>query len=154
MKIEHLIFAAFLLTPGQISGQIDVTRSLFTPPVVSETQTDPVRFEATVIGNPPSVVFEYDGADRPMFNDGTNGDQVAGDDTWTIMFTPSEILSKNTPSRIFRPFIGFVRVEGFGRLNVFGEVWTSAIGLREVRSINGGGHDRNSVVYGRSGYYG
>jgi len=43
MKTEHLIFAAFLLTPGRISGQIDVTRSLFTPVVVSETQTDPIR---------------------------------------------------------------------------------------------------------------
>jgi hypothetical protein len=55
MKTEHLIFAAFLLTPGQISGQIDVTRSLFTPVVVSGRQTDPAcseeGFELRIAGN-------------------------------------------------------------------------------------------------------
>jgi len=57
----------------------NVTRMVFTPPVVPDTQTDPVRFEATVTGNLPSVVFDYNGADRPMFDNGTNGDRVAGD---------------------------------------------------------------------------
>src|SRR4051812_18228642 len=71
--------AAFLLVPGHLFGQPDVTRMLFTPPVVPETQTDPVRFEATVTGGPSSVAYNYSGTDRPMFDDGTHGDLAAGD---------------------------------------------------------------------------
>ena len=137
---------ALFLAPTSVFCQIDVTRYLFTPMVVPETQVEPVRFEVTVTGNPPSVVFEYSGVDRPMFDDGTNGDQVAGDGTWTIMFTASEILSRNVPSRVFRPFIGFVEVQGGGRFNVFAEVWTSEIGLREIRPVNGGGQETDYIV--------
>ncbi len=142
----YALALGLFLAPMSVFCQIDVTRYLFTPPVVPETQVESVRFEVTVIGNPPSVVFEYSGADRPMFDDGTNGDQVAGDGTWTIMFTASEILSRNVPSRVFRPFIGFLRVEGGGRFNVFAEVWTSEIGLREIRPVKGGGQQTDYIV--------
>ncbi len=54
-----------------------VTRFKFTPPVVPETQVNPVLFEATVIGSPASVVFNYNSVDRPMYDDGTHGDVVA-----------------------------------------------------------------------------
>jgi hypothetical protein len=105
-----------------------VTRSWFTPSVVPETQTQPVRFEATVSPNAASVAFNYNSVDRPMFDNGTNGDLVAGDGTWTILFTANEILRKNTAVRVFRPFIGQCKPAGGSSFNTVAEVWTSAIG--------------------------
>lgn len=124
----------------------NVTRMLFTPPVVPETQTDPVRFEATVSGNPTSVVFNYNGVDRQMFDNGANGDLVAGDGTWTILFTPAEILGKNTADRVFRPFVGTCKPAGGGVFNVIAEVWTSAIGLRDVRAIDANGQETDYIA--------
>lgn len=54
LQAAVLAFGLFLV-PGQISNQADNTRSQSTPPVVPETQTDPVRFEVTVTGGPVSV---------------------------------------------------------------------------------------------------
>lgn len=67
LQAAVLAFGLFLV-PGQISGQIDITRSQFTPPVVPETQIDPVRFEVTVTGGPASVLFRYNGIHRPMWD--------------------------------------------------------------------------------------
>lgn len=128
-----------------------VTRIRFTPPVVAETQTDPVRFEATVSGS-SSVVFNYDNVDRTMFDDGTNGDLAPDDGIWTIMFSPAEILSKNTPARVFRPFLGQVKPTGGSPVNVIAEVWTSEIGLRDVRPNDAGGQETDYVAnYAASG---
>ena len=133
------------IAPTSIQAQT-VTRMRFTPTVVPETQTDPVRFEATVSGSPASVTFNYNSVDRPMFDNGTNGDLVAGDGTWTILFTPQEILNKNTPARVFRPFIGTCRPAGGGAFNVVAEVWTSAIGLPAVHAIDAGGQETDYVA--------
>ena len=146
MQLLRVAFSILLLaTFFKIAAQ-DVTRMRFTPPVVPETQVDPVRFEATITGNPSSVMFNYNGADRPMYNDGTHGDQVAGDALWTILFTPSEILNKNTPDRVFRPFIGFCKPAGAGSFNIIAEVWTSAIGLRSVRAVDVGGQETDYIT--------
>jgi len=149
-SFRHLIGIALLCICGSalsptVHGQA-VTRARFTPPVVPETQIDPVRFEATVSGSPASVAFNYNGADRPMFDNGTNGDQVAGDGVWTILFTPAEILSKNTAARVFRPFIGTCRPAGGGAFNVVAEVWTSAIGSPAVRSIDSNGQETDYIA--------
>jgi hypothetical protein len=125
---------AFIFLAAQ-DALAQVTRTLFTPPVVPENYTQPVRFEATVTGSPASVVFEYNLVDRPMFDNGTNGDQVANDGVWTILFQPGEILSKLTPGSVFRPFIGYCKV-GASRFNVFAEVWTSTVSLPAIRQLD------------------
>src|SRR2546425_6162990 len=76
-----------LLSPSSAPAQA-VTRERFTPTVVPETQTDPVRFEATISGNPSAVVFTYNGVDRPMFDNGANGDLVAGDGRLVVRIAP------------------------------------------------------------------
>ena len=134
---------AFLAVAHQASAVIQMS---FYPPVVPETQTDPVRFEALVQGGVPPVLFNYDGVDRPMYDDGTHGDRVAGDGLWTILFTPEEILSKNTGDQVFRPFIGTCRASKTGTFDVFAEVWTSEIGLRTVRPIDATGQETDYVV--------
>jgi hypothetical protein len=154
MAIKFRVLIAFgsvllCLGGGALAPSIkaqNVTRMLFTPPVVPETQSDPVRFEATVTGTPSSVVFNYNNVDRPMFDDGTHGDVVAGDAVWTILFTPAEILAKNTADRVFRPFIGTCKPAGGGVFNVVAEVWTSAIGLRDVRAIDASGQETDYVA--------
>ena len=108
----------------------------FTPTVVPETYTQPVTFEAMVTESPASVAFSYNGVDRPMFDDGTNGDRVAGDAIWTIQFAANEILSKMTPASVNRPFIGFCKPAGGGQFNVFAEVWTASMGIAPAYTRN------------------
>src|SRR5437660_3073962 len=139
-----LLFVGCVASP---SGQSQtVTRALFTPTVVPETQTAPVRLEAMIPGSPPSVTFNYNGVDRPMFDNGTNGDLVAGDGVWTVQFTANEILSQNTADRVFRPFIGRIKINGVNAFNVIAEVWTAAIGLRDVRAINSSGQETDYIA--------
>lgn len=138
------VLAALIFASNSFS-QIDVIRGHFTPPVMPENWTQPVLFEATVTGNPTSVTFNISGT-RPMFDDGTNGDKVAGDGTWSILFTPQEILLRTVPNRIFRPIVGTCNVAGFGALNVIGEVWKSEIGLRTVRPIDASGQETDYIA--------
>jgi hypothetical protein len=140
------IIAALCLVALSAKAAPDVTRAWFTPPVVPEGSTQQVRFEATVTENPASVAFEYNGVDRPMFDDGTNGDLVAADGTWTILFPANDIVSKLTPARVQRPIVGFCEPAGGGRLNVIGEVWTASLGLPAVQSIDGNAQQTDYIV--------
>jgi hypothetical protein len=133
--------AAPLFCPAQ-----NITRMWFTPPVVPETHTQSVRFEATVSPAVASCAFNYNGVDRAMFDNGTNGDLVAGDSTWTILFTANEILSKNTAIRVFRPFIGTCRPAGGSAFNAVAECWTSSVGLPSVRAIDATGQETDYVA--------
>jgi hypothetical protein len=125
-----LVPTLFPATASQAAPSVTAMR--FTPLVVPETYALPVTFEATTTGAPASVAFAYNGVDRAMFDNGTNGDRVAGDGVWTIQFLPAEILGKLTPASVNRPFIGFCKPAGGGQFNVFAEVWTSTIGLASV----------------------
>lgn len=121
-----------ICSPLQISGQ-NVARSNFKPHVISINRSEPVLFEALVTGAPTKVMFEYNGLERPMNDDGSNGDVVAGDSIYTIIFQAGEITGKLTDSDVFRPFIGFcIPYQGeiqAGRFNIFAEIWTEEIQL-------------------------
>ena len=71
--------AALLLSHMCTAAVPDIFRSWFTPTVVPNTFTGNVRFEAEITGGPVSVAFRYNSVDRPMFDDGSNGDLAAGD---------------------------------------------------------------------------
>ena len=132
---------------ARLQAAIDVTREWFTPPVVPENYAQPVRYEVTITGNPASVNFEYNGADRPMFDDGTHGDLIAGDGTWTILFQPNEILSKLTSAWVYRPFIGYVKPAGAGfQLNAFAEIWTSSVGLTSIAPVDSGTQQTEYII--------
>src|SRR5262245_46528634 len=107
----------------------DVYRSWFTPTVVPSTFTGDVRFEAEITGLPGSVSFNYNGVDRPMRDDGTAGDRVAGDAVWTCLFTASEVLTKNTANRVHRPVLGTCRFSPTATLHVVAEVRSPSIPL-------------------------
>jgi hypothetical protein len=124
----------------------DVTRMWFTPPVVPTNYTQTVRFEAAVTENPASVAFEYNGVDRPMNDSGINGDRAAGDGIWTTLFQPGEITNKLTAASVFRPFIGYCKPAGSGRFNIFAEVWTSAIGLAPIRTIDSASQETDYII--------
>lgn len=105
----------------------DVTRMWFSPTVIPENYTQPVLFQATVVGLPSggTMKFAYNALVsntdvRQMYDDGTHGDLVAGDGTWSITFQPSEILGLDIPADVFRPFVGFVQPTGAGNYNIFG----------------------------------
>lgn len=130
-----LIAFCFASAVTSLRAAPDVTRMGFTPQVVPITYTETVRFEATVTESPASVAFEYNSVDRAMYDDGTHGDRVAGDGTWTTLFQANEIVSKLTPGRVYRPFIGYCKPAGSGRYNIFAEIWTPDIGLVAVESL-------------------
>jgi hypothetical protein len=148
-SVRHLIGIILLCIGVTVvaprSQAQSVTRFRFTPTVVPETQVNPVKFEATITGNPASVAFSYNGVDRPMSDNGTNGDLVAGDGVWTIQFTAAEILNKNTPDRVFRPVIGQIKLAS-GAFNVVAEVWTSAIGSPTVHPIDANGQETDYIA--------
>ena len=127
-----LAFIATFLTASVSQAVPVVTAMRFTPLVVPDSYALAITFEATTTGSPASVAFEYNGVDRAMFDNGTNGDLVSGDGVWTIQFLPGEIIGKLTPAAVYRPFIGFCKPAGGGMYNVFAEVWTSAIGTASV----------------------
>jgi hypothetical protein len=124
----------------------DVTRMWFTPTVIPNDYTLPVRFEASITNSPATVAFEYNGVDRPMYDDGTNGDQVAGDGTWTVQFTPAEIMAKLTDAWVYRPFIGYCKPAGGSKFNIFAEIWTPTIGLASVQSVSATAQKTDYVV--------
>ena len=128
------------------SAAPDVFRSWFTPTVVPTNFTNNVRFEAEITGEPPSVSFLYNGISRPMWDDGSNGDRVAGDAVWTCLFTASEILSKNTASRVFHPFIGTCNPAGAGAFNTVAEVWSSPMGLVAPTNVGATFQETDYVV--------
>ncbi len=137
MSRRYYFCLLVLLMPCAAQAQLDVTRHWFTPPVVPNNYTGTVRYEATVTGGPSTVTFLYDGVDRTMYDDGTNGgDLTAADGTYTTTFTANEIISKLTAARVFRPHIGFCRLNTTAaQFNVFGEVWTPSIGLAPVTPL-------------------
>jgi len=118
-----------LYGPSVSPAAPNVFRSWFTPTVVPTDFPGPVRFEAEITENPASVVFNYNGVNRSMFDNGSNGDLTAGDGVWTCLFTTAEIFARNLPNRVFRPFIGTCNPANGGAFNTVAEVWTSQIGL-------------------------
>lgn len=124
-----MVITVVICHPLASSAAPNVFRSWFTPTVVPTNFAGPVRFEAQITENPASVVFTYNGVNRQMYDDGSNGDLVAGDTLWTCLFTTSEIFARNFANRVFRPFIGTCTPAGSAAFNTVAEVWTPEIGL-------------------------
>ena len=124
-----VVVVVFVFHPTESSAAPNVFRSWFTPTVVPANFAGPVRFEAEITENPASVLFNYNGANRSMYDDASNGDLVASDGIWTCLFTTAEIFARNSANRVFRPFIGTCTPAGGGAFNTVAEVWTPEIGL-------------------------
>jgi hypothetical protein len=91
----------------------------FDPLVVRRSATIPVRFELAVTGRPSRVAFELNtnaspfnqpGTDHDMRDDGTGGDRVAGDGTYTVTFPAQTLLGGMTPDDVSRRFVGFAKI--------------------------------------------
>lgn len=138
LRLASALVACGMLWAPRVASQGPpaISRGWFTPIVVPDSYTQPVRFEAQVTGVPSTVAFEYNGADRAMVDDGTQGDVAAGDGIWTIQFSPNEIVGKLTPAWVYRPFIGYAKLDGQRKQNVVAEIWTPAIGLVDLRPID------------------
>lgn len=134
-----------LALPGVAAAQ-SVVRVVFTPPVLPAIWTNTVKLEATITGNPSSVVFTYNGVDRSLSDSGTSGDAVASNGVWTTSFTAAEVFAKNVSNRIHRPSMGQLKPAGGGAYNVFAEVCSPSIGLAAVRPVDGGGQETDYVV--------
>ncbi|MDN5204896.1 fibronectin type III domain-containing protein [Fulvivirgaceae bacterium BMA10] len=124
--VIQLLFANQFLSTAQTIEKFN-----FKPQVIRFDQTLPVLFEVIPKGDFTNVVFEYEQADRPMLDDGSGGDLIAGDGIYSISFEANEIIDKLEDSDVFRPFIGFCKLvnntEIKLKLNVFAEIWTPDI---------------------------
>ncbi|MEO0445589.1 MAG: hypothetical protein AAF191_05875, partial [Verrucomicrobiota bacterium] len=114
----------------------NVDRAWFTPPVVHEGLVDPVRLEVSVSGPHQGVAIEIRGEDRLLSDDGQNGDLKRGDATWSILLDAGEILGLHSEDRVYRPFIGFCKIDGQRKYNVTAQVWTEEIGLRPIEKLD------------------
>lgn len=147
MKTKPLAYALVvsLAMPGVVAAQT-VTRAVFTPPVLPASWTNTVKFEATITGNPTSVVFTYNGANRPLSDGGTNGDAVTSNGVWTTSFTAAEVFAKNVSNRIHRPSMGQLKPAGGLAYNVFAEVCSPSVGLVAVRPVDAGVQETDYIV--------
>src|SRR5262249_28508258 len=118
-------------------AELQVVYSKFDPIVIRTDRTQPVLFEAKVVGSLSRVVFEYTtdpqqvGVDLEMRDDGTGGDRVAGDSVYTVTVQASLITQGLQANDVFRRFVGLLKVfpntgnpfQG----NVFAEIITDQI---------------------------
>ncbi len=106
------------------------------PLVIPIDTTAPILLRAQANGA-TRVSFEYNpnnlatGQEIPMLDDGTGGDQVAGDGIYTVTLTPAQAAQGLQTSDVFRKFIGFIKpfqgtTQG-SRINTFTNVITSDI---------------------------
>ncbi len=129
-----IVFPVFVL-----KGQT-VERLRFTPHVIRLDRTESVIFEAKISGIFSNVVFEIDGEDRQMFDDGFSGDRIPGDSIYSLTFEATEITSRLITSDVFRPFLGYCKIiDSLGteyRINIFAEIWTEDIPLVKINQLD------------------
>ena len=125
--------------------EVQVVYSKFDPVVIRSDRTQPVLFEAKVVGSLSRVVFEYTtdfqqvGVEFEMRDDGTGGDRVAGDSVYTVTVQASSITQGLQVNDVFRRFVGFLKVlpntgnpfQG----NVFAEIITDQIPRLPITSL-------------------
>lgn len=142
-----LLIIAGLSDPSVAFAQTEVKvfYGQFNPMVIRSDRTEPVLFEAKVVGSVTRVALEYTtdfqqaGVDLQMRDDGTGGDRVAGDSIYTITLQASQITQGLQVNDVFRRFVGFFRVvpvkgnvfEG----NVFAEIITDQIPRLPITSL-------------------
>ena len=147
-----ILCLAFLIIPGLrdpsaafAQTQPQVLYGQFDPIVIRSDRTQPVLFEAKVVGSVSRVALEYTtdpqhaGVDLQMRDDGTGGDRVAGDSVYTVTLQASMITQGLQVNDVFRRFVGFFRVVPvFGNVfegNVFAEVITDQIPRLAITSL-------------------
>ena len=117
--------------------EVQVVYSQFDPLVIRSDRTQPVLFEAKVLGSVSRVALEYTtdsqqvGVDLEMRDDGTGGDRAAGDSVYTVTIQASQITLGLQVNDVFRRFVGFLKVfpvtGNIFRGNVLAEIITDEI---------------------------
>ncbi|HEU4508632.1 MAG TPA: choice-of-anchor X domain-containing protein [Pyrinomonadaceae bacterium] len=142
-----LSIIAGLASPSAALAQTQpqVVYSQFDPIVIRSDGTQPVLFEARVVGNPSRVVLEFTtvvqqaGVDLEMRDDGSGGDRAAGDSVYTVMVQASQITQGLQADDVFRRFIGFLKVFQSTNLvfrgNVIAEIITDQIARLPITSL-------------------
>ena len=140
-----LSIIAGLSHPSAMLAQTQVVYSQFDPIVIRSDRTQPVLFEAKVVGSPSRVVLEYTtvfqqaGVDLEMRDDGTGGDRIAGDSVYTVTVQASLITQGLQADDVFRRFIGFLKIfqstSVVFRGNLFAEIITDQIPRLPITSL-------------------
>lgn len=121
-------------------GVANVTRHKMTPAVLAFNATGNVKFEAFIEGSPTPtrVTLTVGTSNFDYVNNGTNGDAVAGDNIYTLLYPASAYLAALLPDDAGRPFLGFLDLfEGTTRVlrgNILGQVRTADMPNAEIRS--------------------
>ena len=115
----------------------------FTPVVVRNTETQPVLFEARMIGVPTSLTLtsDFNGTNviATLVDNGTNGDRQAGDGIYSANLTAAQVVQGLTANDVFRRFIGYlIPYQGttiLARYNVFAQISTPEIPAVTLRQL-------------------
>jgi uncharacterized protein (TIGR03437 family) len=104
------------------------------PIVIVPGSTTTLKIAVQTAGSPSKVTFEstlQPGVEVPMFDDGTNGDSIAGDGIYTLVVPSAPIVAALKPVDVHRPVLGYIRPYGGSsapsRYNIIGQVADSAI---------------------------
>jgi hypothetical protein len=122
-------------------GAQSVSFLTYTPSVIPAGSTAPLLVEVEVNGTPSSVTVDFNPAGTvtssvPLRNDGSGGDRIAGDRTYTAQLPVAPILAARTADDVQRVFIGFLNLFNgetrVSRGNLFVDVYTSDVGTYPV----------------------
>ncbi len=119
-------------------GAVNVTKHKMTPAVTAFNATGNVKFEAFIEGAPTRVTLTVGTSNFDYVDNGTNGDAVAGDKTYTLLYPASAYVAALLPDDAGRPFLGFLDLfEGATRVsrgNIVGQVRTAEMPNAAIRS--------------------
>jgi uncharacterized protein (TIGR03437 family) len=115
----------------------------FTPMVVRANETQPVLFEARLIGLPTRVTLASDFAGSnvvaTLLDDGSNGDRQAGDGIYSTNLPAATVVQGLQPNDVFRKLLGYlIPYQGTtiqGRYNTFVQISTPDIPRVVIRQL-------------------
>jgi hypothetical protein len=112
----------------------------FTPMVIDENQQLDAILEVRVSGPVSSVKLQLESSnvEIPLYDNGTQGDKIAGDGIYTTKIKMSYILHNFTPDDVNRNFVGFLHLysgKQKGEYNVFTDILTSKIPQIRLRKV-------------------
>ena len=113
----------------------------FTPDVVVPGQTAPVLMEVETTGAVPSrVTLEAGGGAITtlvvLSDDGTGGDRVAGDRTYTCQLNAAQIVAAMRADDVHRVFLGFLNLSTGSRFNIFADVYGADAGTYPITRLS------------------
>jgi hypothetical protein len=141
---RHFALCLLAVTLPAVAAAQTVNYFKFTPSVLPAGTSQPVLYEIELAGTPATrVTLEYQPQGSvtviELRDDGTGGDQRAGDAIWTAQVPSAPILAGRRADDVHRVFVGFVNIfngaTNVMRGNMFISVYTADLGTPGITRL-------------------